>query len=77
MISLCPACHARIRRTRAAVRLMPALLVELWRELHPNGHEQTMLNFSPPPSSTDNLALFPRVSCRIRPNEAAVDDPNA
>jgi hypothetical protein len=24
---------------------MPKLLLELWREQHPRGHEQTMLNF--------------------------------
>ena len=27
--------------------LMPPLLLELWRELHPDAHEQTALNFSP------------------------------
>lgn len=58
MISLCPACHAKVHRTRAAVRLMPALLLELWRELHPKAHEQIALNFSPirPPAKT--VALF-------------------
>ena len=25
---------------------MPALLLELWREQHPRGHEQTVLNFA-------------------------------
>jgi len=24
---------------------LPALLLELWREQHPRGHEQTVLNF--------------------------------
>ena len=46
MISLCPACHAKIHRTKAVVRLMPPLLLKLWREVHPRGHEQTALMFS-------------------------------
>lgn len=46
MISLCPACHAKIHRTRAVVRLMPLLLVQLWRDAHPKGHEQTALQFN-------------------------------
>ncbi len=45
MISLCPGCHARIHRTRAVLSAMPPLLRELWRELHPRGHEQTALDF--------------------------------
>ncbi len=45
MISLCPGCHARIHRTRAVLSAMPPLLRELWRELHPGGHEQTALDF--------------------------------
>lgn len=58
MISLCPACHAKIHRTRVVVRLMPPLLLELWREQHPKAHEQVALNFSPvrPPAKT--VALF-------------------
>ena len=58
MISLCPACHAKIHRTRVVVRLMPPLLLELWRELHPDGHEQTALNFRPTRPSAQALALF-------------------
>lgn len=34
MISLCPACHARIHRIQAVLSEMPDLLLELWRELH-------------------------------------------
>jgi len=45
MISLCPGCHARIHRTRAVLSAMSPLLRELWRELHPRGHEQTALDF--------------------------------
>ena len=59
MISLCPACHAKIHRTRAALRLMPPLLLELWRELHPNGHEQRALSFSPKQSASKVMLPFP------------------
>ncbi len=45
MISLCPACHAKVGRTKAVLRTMPPLLLELWREQHPKGHEQTALDF--------------------------------
>ncbi len=45
MISLCPACHARVHRTRAVLSEMSLMLRELWRELHPRGHEQTALDF--------------------------------
>lgn len=44
-------------RTWVVVRLMPSLLLELWRELHPKAHEQTVLNFSParPPAKPADL----------------------
>ena len=58
MISLCPACHAKIDRTRVVVRLMPTLLLELWRELHPRAHEQTALNFSPSRPPAWPVAFF-------------------
>lgn len=45
MISLCPGCHAKVHRTKVVLTQMPPLLLELWREQHPNGHEQTVLNF--------------------------------
>ena len=45
MISLCPGCHAKVHRTIAVLAAMPPLLLELWREQHPQGHEQTMLDF--------------------------------
>jgi hypothetical protein len=45
MISLCPACHAIVSRTRVVRRHMPPLRLELWREQHPDGHEQTILSF--------------------------------
>ena len=32
MISLCPGCHAKVRRTKAVLTTWPRLLLELWRE---------------------------------------------
>jgi hypothetical protein len=45
MISLCPACHAKVGRTKAVLSQMPPLLLQLWRGQHPQGHEQTVLDF--------------------------------
>jgi hypothetical protein len=46
LISLCPACHARVHRLAAVLRPLPALLLTLWREQHPGGVEQLTLDFS-------------------------------
>jgi len=45
MILLCPGCHAKVGRTKVVLSHMPPLLLELWREQHPLGHEQTALDF--------------------------------
>ena len=45
MISLCPGCHAKVHRTIAVLTEIPLLLLELWREQHPSGYEQTALDF--------------------------------
>ena len=45
MISLCPACHARVHRTKVVVTEMSPLLLMLWREQHPKGHEQKAFHF--------------------------------
>jgi len=45
MISLCPGCHAKVHRTQVVFSAMPSLLLVLWREQHPKGHEQKMLDF--------------------------------
>jgi len=58
MISLCPACHAIVSRTRVMRRPIPPLLLELWREQHPNGHEQTVINFERPASVAVPVPLF-------------------
>lgn len=45
MISLCPACHPVVSRTRVMRRSVPARLLELRREQHPRGHEQMVMSF--------------------------------
>lgn len=44
LVSLCPACHAKLHHTKVVFSEMPPLLLELWREQHPEGHEQTRLD---------------------------------
>ena len=51
MIALCPGCHARVHRTGAVRAPMPPLLLVLWREQHPQGHEQTALQLYLEPDS--------------------------
>ena len=46
MISLCPGCHAKVGRTRVVLSEMPPLLLVLWREQHPEGHQQVMIDFT-------------------------------
>lgn len=58
MISLCPACHARVHRTKVVLSAMPPLLLKLWREQHPKGHEQTALNFSQKQTVAKLMPLF-------------------
>lgn len=43
MLALCPACHARIHRTVVARFQQSRILLTLWREQHPRGHEQMAL----------------------------------
>jgi hypothetical protein len=45
MISLCPGCHAKVHRTKMVLTELPPLLLVLWREQHPEGQEQTILDF--------------------------------
>jgi hypothetical protein len=58
MLSLCPACHAKIHRTKAVLSAMPLLLLELWRELHPMGHEQVQLDFDRKKPAAKPTRLF-------------------
>ena len=45
MISLCPGCHAKVHHIGVVFSAMVPLLLELWREQHPHGHEQRQLEF--------------------------------
>ena len=58
MISLCPGCHARVHRTKAVLAAMPPLLLVLWREQHPDGHEQTALDFRRAGAIPERVPLF-------------------
>jgi len=40
MLSFCPACHAKIDRTKVVLSAMPPLLLELWREQLPKGRSK-------------------------------------
>ena len=56
IISLCPGCHVKVSRTRVVLSEMPPLLLELWREQHPHGHEQTKIDFTTHPGKQLNLS---------------------
>ena len=46
MISLCLGCHAKVTRTINLCADWPELLRVLWREQHPDAHEQLPLDFT-------------------------------
>jgi hypothetical protein len=46
MIALCAGCHAKVHRTKVVLTEFPPLLLVLWREQHPEGHEQTYFDFN-------------------------------
>ena len=46
MLALCPACHAKVTRTAVLRAAWPPLLRTLWREQHPQAHEQYPLDFT-------------------------------
>lgn len=56
--SLCPGCHARVHRTKAMLSAVPPLLLELWREQHPKGHEQVQLDFTSRRPAAKLILLF-------------------
>lgn len=60
MITLCLACHAKVTRTRFVEADWPTLLRQLWREQHPDGHEQTALDFRVESRAVKNVELFDR-----------------
>jgi hypothetical protein len=58
MIALCLKCHAKVGRTKVVLSEMPPLLLALWREQHPEGHEQTYLEFRTPGPVAESVPLF-------------------
>ena len=59
MIALCLRCHAKVGRTQCVLSEMPPLLLLLWREQHPDGHEQVMIDFTVREMPAEPVALFP------------------
>ena len=58
MLALWPGCHAKVHRTKAVLSAMPPLLLELWREQHPEGHEQVLLDFTSKSRKPKLVSLF-------------------
>jgi hypothetical protein len=62
MITLCLAHHAMVTRTQMLCKDWPVLLRILWREQHPEAHEQTALDFTVKKSVIKLVPLFPDAS---------------
>ena len=58
MITLCLKHHAMVTRTLVMVQNWPSLLIQLWREQHPEAHEQLQLNFSFRTTPAEPVPLF-------------------
>ena len=58
MLSSCPACYPKVHRRKVVLYAMPPLLLLLWREQHPKGHEQRQLNFSLGEPAATRVSLF-------------------
>ena len=58
MITLCLSCHAKVSRTFYVQDDWPEFLRVLWREQHPEGHEQGALNFSTKIPAAVDVPLF-------------------
>lgn len=62
MLTLCLACHAKVSRTQFVQGDWPRFLRKLWREQHPEGHEQAMLEFGTRRASVQ-VPLFCGLAC--------------
>ena len=58
MLTLCLPCHAKVTRTFYVQDDWPEFLRVLWREQHPEGHEQSALNFMTAVPQAKNVLLF-------------------
>jgi len=72
MITLCLGCHAKVSRTMSLCADWPELLRVLWREQHPNAHEQLPLDFSVEKIAPKPVSLF-RESKEGRGNGGAME----
>ncbi len=62
MLTLCLACHAKVTRTQLVQDDWPPFLRLLWREQHPDGHEQTRLDFGKKSPAAKSVPLFAEVT---------------
>jgi hypothetical protein len=67
MISLCPRCHAKVERTQMVLSAMNPILLELWREKHPQGLEQFALDFEKSNESGPYASLLIRLRGPMNP----------
>jgi hypothetical protein len=51
-----------VGRTKVVLSQMPPLLLELWREQHPLGHEQTALDFEVNFTAVESVPLFRQIA---------------
>jgi hypothetical protein len=58
MLTLCLPCHAKVTRTLYVQDDWPEFLRVLWREQHPEGQEQSALNFAAIVPQAKNVLLF-------------------
>lgn len=64
MLTLCLSCHAKVTRTLFVRDDLPEFLRVLWREQHPEGHEQVALNFGALSAPARNVMLFEETKAR-------------
>ena len=58
MLTLCLACHAKVTRTLCLQDNWPEFLRVLWREQHPDCHEQSALDFTLISPAAKRVLLF-------------------
>lgn len=58
MITLCAAHHAQVEHLEVAKKSMTPLFRQLWREQHPDAHEQAILCFKVTQSASTPVNLF-------------------
>ena len=64
MLTLCLPCHAKVSRTLYVQDDWPEFLRVVWREQHPDGHEQGALNFAVAAPKARNIFLFKDIEAR-------------